>query len=132
MKKKIIVIIFIVLLCITFFSGCFESDNNKKDEDNELSKFIGSWKGGIYNGNEYEDDKIWTFYSNSSLKRAANSNGDISSISWYKYEIDENGALCLRDPAISFLMCYEYEFSEDNTKFTLALDDTPMYEFEKM
>lgn len=137
--KKILVIGSIIVLLIIPLSGCNKNNSNKSSNGttNEISKFIGTWQGGAYDGENFREDETWTFYNNGSLKKSTtyswDPTGENTTIDWYTFEIDENGDLCTRMESISFLMCYSYEFSNNDTKFTLMLSQEFLsYEFNKV
>jgi len=124
-----------------FLSGCNErnsGDNKSADNTTDgTSKFIGTWQGGAYDGEEFRNDETWTFYNNGSLKKVTtydwDTEGNYTTIEWYTFEIDEEGELCTRLETASFLMCYDYEFSNNDTKFTLLLGGEFLsYEFNKV
>jgi len=128
MKKIIFMILVIVLLAI-FLSGCNENKSNNNGSS-DINKFLGTWEGGSNVFNE-----TWTFYSNSSLKKVTtydwDETGEFTDVDWYTYEIDEYGEFCYRQASISFLMCYEFEFSENDTHLTLIFDELT-YKFTKV
>ena len=140
--KKVFVIILTFVLLVVSLSGCNERKSNSNESTNNtttdpVSKFIGTWQGGAYNGTKFRSDETWTFYTNGSLKKVTTYDWDIegnyTTIEWYTFEIDEEGELCTRLETASFLMCYDYEFSNNETTFTLLLGGEFLsYEFNKV
>lgn len=116
-----IVVVYIIYIVLTGIHGSTSVTGIDK------SNFIGTWNGGMFNGTTYIINEKWTFYDNDSLKKEDSTNN----VSWYTYEIS-NQELCIRDPEIHSLMCYDVEFSNGNTQFSLFLSNMIMYQFTKV
>lgn len=117
-----VVAIYAIYVVVSGILGGSTSESEGIDESN----FVGTWSGGSFNGTTYLSEETWTFYDNGSLKKE----DDFYKIEWYTYEISD-GQLCERNREISFLMCFDVEFSNANLQFSLFLDDMIMYKFSK-
>ena len=110
MQKHFAFILVIVILCLSFLSGCSQPDPDRE-------KFIGTWitepKSNPLGEGNYTD--IRTFYANGSY---ASTNIGIGTIpgSWYL----SNGKLVID---IYFPGTYQYSFSQNNTVLTLISEN---------
>jgi hypothetical protein len=111
MKKKIIILILIILICI-HFSGC----NEKINKNNIKSKLIGEWSGVSYYQNISVNISI-TFFIDNTAKQV----DDHLHIHWYNFEID-NECVKLLFPELpeEYAICYDYEFSNNYNSLTLS------------
>jgi len=130
MKKQFVVLIIGLVLVLLCFSGCSEKKDDKKNISN---KFLGEWTGGMYNGSGYNNDELWEFFTNGSLKQVKNYESVFASIEWFTYEIDNDGELCLRQPEIDYLMCFIIEFEDNDSTCLLSLgEEIPMFRIHKV
>ena len=127
--KKIITLIIVAMIAIAAVVIIIRSFGNDSENDDVVtseSKFIGTWQGGMYNGEAYETDTTWEFFTNGSLSEMKS-----EKTSWYTYYF-EDGDLCRKDDSISFLMCHSFSFSNNDNTLMLSLGDIPSYQFNKI
>ena len=122
MKKQLIVIGIAILLLILGLSGCLEDSNKDKEngENPEINEFIGKWKTTPYNvdenGTRYNETSSYsTFYINDTMGSESVEDNEII---WTPYTI-ENNQICFGDVNDSEYLCYDYNFSDDETQATL-------------
>ena len=124
-KKRLFRLIAIVIaLIVTVAVGVLAFQMlTREDTSGATNEFVGTWSGGMFDGESYGTDKTWVFYTNNSLKEE-----DTFGITWYEYYTEEDNSLCKKDP----LMCYTYEFTNDGNTLSLSLDDLPIYRFNRV
>ena len=110
-KRKSLIIIALLLTSVSL-SGCNE-DSNKK---NDINKFIGTWEGTSFFQNETTDVSL-TFYEDNTLKQIS----EEIHTHWFNYKL-ENNCLYMEFPELpeGYGICYNYEFSNNNTALTLT------------
>lgn len=123
MKKWLIIGVLTIFLIILGFSGCLNnnSDNNNKNNggNSEGNLFIGTWKDTPYtieNGTrKNQSSSNVTFYYNGTMRTESVYDEEIL---WTPYII-KNNQICfgaVNDPEY---LCYNYIFSNNNTKVLL-------------
>ena len=118
--KKIIIIVVVVLLICVGLSGCFEENNDKKEDETPSmgNTLIGSWETYPYyyeNGVRVDDiPSTAIIYENGTM--ASKSVFDNSTI-WNPY-LMVNNQFCLgEEPDIN---CYDIEFFDNDNRVILS------------
>jgi hypothetical protein len=122
------------------FTKTSSGNNGDGDGDGDGDGFeyaiLGSWKDS---SSEYPTiytyEEIWTFYANGTVKMVTSYSYDggdpVDSIMWGDYSF-KNGQLCINYHVSSFELCYDFEFSNNNNRFTLAYYSELSYTFTKL
>ena len=134
MKIKNILLAFIAmaLFFLIALSGC--TDN--KNSENDKNKFIGTWELQPFEGSDPLDRTTYTFYMNSTLISIFyDYDGEVHE-GWADYYI-ENDKLCMKTHphgAITDddLFCYDYDFSDGDTKLVLTTSELPTVTLTKV
>ena len=120
MKKQLIITLVAVLLIVLGFSGCFEEDNDKKEDENPSIGYtlIGSWETYPYyyeNGVRIDDaPSTAIIYENGTM--ASISVVDGSTI-WSPYSM-VNEQFCLGEEPDVY--CYDIEFFDNGNRVILS------------
>jgi len=122
MKKQLIIGGVTIILFTLGLSGCLD-DGNKDTENGDNSEsniFIGKWKTTIYyydiNGTRYDEQPSnSTFYINGTMGSESVEDDEII---WTPYSL-ENDQICFGEATASEYYCYDYEFSDNETKVIL-------------
>ena len=129
MLKKYTLSIALSILIISCLSGCNENSNNINKE-----KFIGVWHTYYYDSaNDISYDITYSYYANNTAKAIYiiyidNESEDLTF--WVEYTITKS-ELChtyVDDPSVS--TCYDYIFSNNDTKLTITTTNEPIEKFE--
>jgi hypothetical protein len=135
MKRKILSVLFAVLLLTIVFSGCDEQKPITNTED-DSEKFIGIWKnripfeGIIYFYNTYENGYAeWTFFENKTVniyyERTVHTDfsRDENWSTWYGYQT-YNNILNLTNLETNLSILYDYSLNEKDTIINLTFKNT--------
>ena len=111
MKNKLIIITISFLLISVCLSGCNENSN----KINMKKNFLGSWNGTSYYLNITNNITL-RFYNDDTAKQE----DEHAHVHWFNYEVDEECLkLILPELPSEYAICYDYEFSNNNTSLTL-------------
>ena len=120
MNKQLIIIVVAVLLICVGLSGCFEENNDKKEDDKPSIGFslIGSWETNPYyyeNGVRVDENaSIATIYENGTM--ASKSVVDNSTM-WSPFSMT-NEQFCLGEE--NNIYCYDVEFFDNGNRVILS------------
>ena len=108
--KAIVGVLFIVAIIVVGFSLFIVFQENP-----DKSKFIGAWKSTYLS-----IETTWTFYGNDTVKLVyIDTYDDVEDTTWGNYNV-EDGKLYLGSS-----MCYDYEFSNSDTRLTVTRCEYP-------
>ena len=132
MKKSVVIVGLILIMSAVFISGCLDKTNDGTENQVDSSIFLGAWQ----NIDAYPDDQTWTFYINGTIKEITTEEFEgknITSVYWYNYEVSED-ELCIKliDTLPSQPDCFEYVFSDNNTRFILIFREFTIKTFTKI
>jgi len=122
MKKQLIIGGVTIILLTLGLSGCLDDSNRDTEngKNSEVNLFIGKWKTTIYsydqNGTRYDEQPSnSTFYNNGTMGSESVENDEIIRTPY----VLENNQICFGEANASEYYCYDYEFSDNETKVIL-------------
>lgn len=124
-KRRLITIISLIVVVIVVAAAIFIIFRGNEVENNKNS-FVGTWQGGIYDGENFFTDDTWIFYTNGSLQEEGSFFDE-----WGTYEIKSSSEICITFP-FSGTICYDYKFLDNGLKFQLILGNEPLYQYTKI
>lgn len=124
-KRRLFTIISLIIVLIIVAAAIFVIFRGNEIENNKNS-FVGTWNGGIYDGENFFTDDTWIFHTNGSIHEE-----DSIFDEWGTYEIKSSSEICI---SLSYTsnICYDYKFLNNGMQFQLILGNEPLYQFTKV
>jgi len=120
MKIKIMPIILVILMLVSFFSGCFESNDNSTNDQNQKSKFIGIW--AVIEPEDETYNTTWIFFENNSIKVAFDFQGQPSHY-YGTYKVENSKLKVTSSVTTPSNATFDYTFSNGDNRLTLSNED---------
>jgi hypothetical protein len=101
------------------------SQNNNSD----INRFIGTWELESFPGSDPNDTTTYIFYENGTFLSTFIDYDGETHTGWGDYSV-ENGIICMKTHPHGAITdnesyCYDYEFSNGDTRVTLSASELP-------